>query len=106
MRAQPILEQVDDAAARKRGIDCKICGCTRLHEQRTGRIQLHHLAVALELPRSHGATRESAQQTGVFEKVARMAGSAASIEVVARRGRGEALDAWANGNRDHVLLQP
>ena len=50
-----------------------------LHEQRPGRIDPHHLAVALELPRRHRAAGEAAAQAGVAEQVAR----------VARAGRGD-----------------
>src|ERR1700722_6924136 len=106
MRAQPVLEQVDDAATRKRRIDCKIGSRAGLHEQRTGGIHLYHLAVALELPRRHGAAREAASQAGMLEQVAWVPGAAAPLEVVARGGCGEPLDARANRYRDHVFLQP
>src|ERR1700722_15498628 len=106
MRAQPVLEQVDDAATRKRRIDCKIGSSTGLHEERTGGIHLHHLTFALELPRHDGAAREPAPQTGMLEQVTRMPGATAAIKVVARGGCREALDARADRNSDHVFLQP
>src|SRR5205807_10274699 len=53
IRAQPILEQVDDAAAGDCCIDSKVgCG-TNTDDERTRRVHLHDLPVAFELPGGH-----------------------------------------------------
>ena len=77
-----------------------------LHEQRPGRIDLHDLAVALELPGRRRAAREAAAQAGVAEQLARMLRPAVAIEIGGRGGGGEALHARADRHRDHVLLEP
>jgi NAD(P)-dependent dehydrogenase (short-subunit alcohol dehydrogenase family) len=47
-RTQPILEQVDDTCAGNRGLDGKVgCGADA-HDERPGRLELHHLPVAIE----------------------------------------------------------
>ena len=65
MRTQPVLKKVHDAGTGNCCFDRKI-GCrTDLDEQRAGRIDPHHLAVALELPRRHRAAGEAAAQAGM-----------------------------------------
>ncbi len=71
------------------------------------RIDPHHLAVALELPRRGIAPLEKRpQQAGVVEQLARVLRPAMAIEIGGRGGGGEALDARPDRHRDHVLLQP
>ena len=56
-------------------------------EQRPGGIDLHDLAVALELPGRHRAAGELAAQAGEVEQVARMLGPAVRVEIGGRRPR-------------------
>src|ERR1700677_731091 len=106
MRTQPILKQVNDAAAGDRRIDCKIgCGA-EADDERTGWLHLHDLAVAFELPGSHRAARELTTQTRVVEQLARMIGAAMPVEIGRRRRGREALLTRPDGNGNHVLLEP
>src|SRR5262245_58598601 len=50
MRAQPVLKQIHDADAGNRCVDREVDRSANAHQQRPGRIDLHHLALALELP--------------------------------------------------------
>ena len=88
------------------GVDRKVARSADADEQRPGRLDPHHLALALELPWRRHPAGEAAAQTSVAEQIARMRGPAATVEISGRRGGGEALHARPDRHRDHVLLQP
>src|SRR6185312_15379445 len=105
MRTQPVLKQVDDAGTGERRFDRKV-GCpTYLHDELARRIDLHHLAVAFELPRRHRTASEAPAHALVAEQVAWVLGSAVTIEIGGRCDSREALDARPDRHRDHVLFQ-
>ena len=58
MRAQPVLEQLDDADAGDRRIDAEIGRRPDAHDQRAGRLDLDDPALSLELPRRYRAACE------------------------------------------------
>src|ERR1700685_3456749 len=106
MRTQPVLKKVQDAGTGNGCFDRKI-GCrTYLDEERTGRIDLHHLPVALELPRRHCTTGEAAAQAGMAQQVARVLRPAVTFEIRGSCGSREALYARPDRNRNHVFFQP
>ncbi|MNT23262.1 hypothetical protein D3C72_1586750 [compost metagenome] len=70
------------------------------------RLHAHFLPAPLELPRWNRAAEEFPQQAGVLQQVARMHGHAALRQVGWRSRHREALRARADGDGDHVLLQP
>ena len=76
-------------------------GCTN---KRSGGVDPHHFAVALELPGRRRAWEARAGRRGRADREG--APAAACIEITGRRGRGEALDARTDRDRDHVLLEP
>src|SRR5580765_8940744 len=105
MRAQPLVEEADDADAGNRGIDGEIGRGADADEQWPRRLDPHHLAGALELPRRHRAAAEPAAQARVLEELARMLGTTVAIEVGRSRSSRTALRARTDRHRDHVLLQ-
>jgi hypothetical protein len=72
MRAEPAPEQVDDAETGNGRVDGEVDGGTEPDGERADRIELHDLAVTLELPGRHGAAGEPAAQAGMAEQRARM----------------------------------
>src|SRR5262249_1537423 len=93
MRPQPVLEESRNAAAGDRCVARGIARSAHAYEQGPCRIDPDHLAVALKLPWRHRPAGKAAAQAGVAEKLARVGGPAATIEV-GRSGRGrEALHA-------------
>jgi len=102
MRAQPVVEEIDDADARNRGIDGEIGRVADAHQQWPRGLDLHHLARALELARRHRAAAKAAAQARVLEEFPRMLWTTAPIEVSGSRGRGKALRTRTDR---HVLLQ-
>ncbi len=105
MRAQPVLEKIDDAGAGECCRDCKIGGRPDLYEERSGRIDLHDLSVALKLPGRHCAAGEAAAQAGMLQQFARVMRPAVTIKIGGRCRSGEALDARPDRHRDHVFFQ-
>src|SRR4051794_19124163 len=71
MRAQPVLEQSDDAGAGDRRVCQEIDGPTDAHDERPGRLDLHDLAVALELPGWRRSALEPAQ-VAMRQQIARV----------------------------------
>ena len=105
MRTQPLVEETDDADAGNRGIDGEIGRGADADEQWPRRLDPHHLAGALELPRRHRAAAEAATQARVLEELARMLGTTVAIEVGGSCSSRKALRARTDRHRDHVLLQ-
>src|SRR6185503_5834180 len=102
---QPILEQVDDAGAGERRGDDEVDSRGDADDERTARVHLDDLAVALEFPRRHGPSLEAPAQAGVLEELARMRRPAVPLYIRRRRRGREALHARTDGNGDHVLLE-
>src|SRR5580765_5537970 len=105
MRAQPLVEEADDADAGNRGIDGEIGRGADADEQWPRRLDPHHLAGALELPRRHRAAAEAAAQARMLEELAWMLGATAAVKVSGSRSRRKALRARTDRHGDHVLLQ-
>ena len=59
MRTQPILEEVDNAGAGNSCVHSKVGSGADADDEGTGRVYLHDLAVAFELPGGHRAACES-----------------------------------------------
>src|ERR1700756_904139 len=91
MRAQHVLEQVNHPHAGDSGTDCEVDCSAGSDEKRSRRIQLHHLAVTLEIPGRRSAAGKLATQARMSQQVARMLGSAMRVEIAWRRGGSEAL---------------
>jgi hypothetical protein len=64
-RCGRVLEQINDAGAGDGGVHNEIGPGADTHDEGTGRIDLHYLAVVLELPRRHGSIAEAGAQAGV-----------------------------------------
>src|SRR3977135_2428037 len=74
MRAQPVLEQTNDAGTGNRRIDHKINRSADAYQERPRGIDPYHLAVALEFPWRHRPAGEAAAQAGMLEKLPRVLG--------------------------------
>src|SRR5262249_50751881 len=106
MRAQPILEQIDDAGTGNRCVYGELDPSTDADEQWSRGVDAYHLAVPLELPGRHRPAAEASAQAGMREQLARVLGPTASIEIGGRGSGREALRARPDRHRNHVLLQP
>src|SRR4029077_6305367 len=106
MRTEPIFEVIDDASPGDRRVDREISSPAQDHEQRSGGINPHHLAVALELPRHHCTAAVAAAEAEVVEQLARVLRPASAIQVGGRGGGWETLHPGAERAGDHVALAP
>src|SRR5579862_7230808 len=105
MRAQPLIEEADDADAGDRGIYGEIGRGADADEQWPRRLDPHHFAGALELPRRHRAAAEATAQARVAEELARMLQTTVAIKVGGSRSSRKALRTRTDRHCDHVLLQ-
>src|SRR5215813_2726890 len=93
MRAQPILEEIDDACPGDRCVDAELDRPADADKQRSRGVDAHHLAVTFKLPRWHRPAAEASAQAGVSEQLARVLGPTASIEIGGSGSSRKALDA-------------
>ncbi len=105
MRAQPVFEQVNDAASCSSRFHHQVDGAGRLDQQRAGGIHGHCLFIALKFPWLHSAPPKAHAQAIVLKQLTWMFGAPAFVEVGRRSSSSETLHPGANRHRNHVLLK-